>query len=366
MVDQSTGTWPSGYPDIFGIQLTRLGLAFTAMSDATRLAAITSGQVRWSGSNAVADNGGTEPLIYAPSPYESGSSMSHWDTSLSPDELMEPFYAGANHDPGLALAAFEDLGWSISGGPPPTGGPTTTITTTTTTTTLPLLDPFLCYKSKTTKKTPKFSPVLGVELVNTFETATTNIMKPKNLCNPSAVGTGPLLDVGTHLVAYTIASSPKHLPRPTVLITDQFGSFFVRTVKAERLLTPSAQSLTGPQLKLDPASHNVDNFKCYKVKLVKGSEKPYKKQQVTVTDEFTTAKAFIVKKPKRLCRPASMNGVGIKNTAANLICYAVKPAKNQPKTAKRKGIHTANELGVVQLDTKKEELVCLPAVTNVF
>jgi PA domain len=53
-------------------------------------------------------------LMYAPSPYESGSSVSHWDTSAFPNLLMEP---NINGDLGLTtdatLFAFHDIGWFL-------------------------------------------------------------------------------------------------------------------------------------------------------------------------------------------------------------------------------------------------------------
>lgn len=50
--------------------------------------------------------------LYAPNPYESGSSISHWDTPAFPDLLMEPFINDAlSSDVDLTLAAFTDLGW---------------------------------------------------------------------------------------------------------------------------------------------------------------------------------------------------------------------------------------------------------------
>jgi hypothetical protein len=71
--------------------------------------------------------------MYAPSVVQAGSSVSHWDTSLVPDQLLEPFYTVPIHDPSLTLDALVDLGWTAS---------TTTVTTTpggsTTSTTLPL------------------------------------------------------------------------------------------------------------------------------------------------------------------------------------------------------------------------------------
>ena len=50
--------------------------------------------------------------MYAPSPLEIGSSVSHFSTSLTPDELMEPFLVGSNHNVDLTVALFKDIGWA--------------------------------------------------------------------------------------------------------------------------------------------------------------------------------------------------------------------------------------------------------------
>jgi hypothetical protein len=64
-------------------------------------------------------------LMYAPSPIESGSSVSHWDTSLFPNQLMEPDDTGdlthsvtAPQD--LTSSLLRDIGWStVATTPPP-------------------------------------------------------------------------------------------------------------------------------------------------------------------------------------------------------------------------------------------------------
>ena len=50
--------------------------------------------------------------IHAPSSYDDGSSTSHFDIALSPNELMEPYYTDFENDLGLALEALLDIGWS--------------------------------------------------------------------------------------------------------------------------------------------------------------------------------------------------------------------------------------------------------------
>ena len=126
--DLSTlGTWVNGFPavyDRFLIQAAATPPRFIDMTDTQRKAASTSGNVFWDGANVVAAHGGNAK-IYAPNPWKPGSNISHWDISLTPNELHEPVYTGPIHNPGLSLAAFADEGWTVA--------PTTTTTTTTTT-----------------------------------------------------------------------------------------------------------------------------------------------------------------------------------------------------------------------------------------
>lgn len=62
------------------------------------------------------DPAGGRPRLYAPNPFESGSSVSHWDISLAPNQLMEP---ALNIDltqsvvppQDLTLPLLVDIGW---------------------------------------------------------------------------------------------------------------------------------------------------------------------------------------------------------------------------------------------------------------
>ena len=114
LINSGTGAWFSGFPDIFGRQLTRVpGGDFDTMTDAQRLAALTSNQVYWKGSHVVAAHGG-QIQMYAPNPYQSGSSISHWDPSNFPNLLMEPSYWGATQSIDRTKEAFKDMGWSFT------------------------------------------------------------------------------------------------------------------------------------------------------------------------------------------------------------------------------------------------------------
>ncbi len=124
--DLSTGQKFNGFNDTYIRNLERHGAspsAYTSMTDAQRSAANESGpDLHWIGANvksatSILSEGknGDHAIIYAPSPKESGSSVSHWDKSMAPNQMMEPTYTGPIHTPGLELALFKDIGWTIIG-----------------------------------------------------------------------------------------------------------------------------------------------------------------------------------------------------------------------------------------------------------
>jgi hypothetical protein len=63
------------------------------------------------------------PLMYAPNPVEGGSSVSHWDTTLYPNQLMEPNISGdLSHSvttpQDLTALLLQDIGWVITASTP--------------------------------------------------------------------------------------------------------------------------------------------------------------------------------------------------------------------------------------------------------
>ncbi|GAA6134400.1 hypothetical protein NBRC116188_11890 [Oceaniserpentilla sp. 4NH20-0058] len=59
---------------------------------------------------------GDRVQMYAPNPFNSGSSVSHFDTAVSPNEIMEPQYTAGSLDLGLAIYLLKDIGWTINVG----------------------------------------------------------------------------------------------------------------------------------------------------------------------------------------------------------------------------------------------------------
>lgn len=101
--DLTIPVWGISYDD---------GAVLEAALDAGTLTVLVDGEGRRAGENLAGD-----VLLYTPGTYAEGSSVGHWDSSASPDLLMEPSInprLPRNLD--LTPAALADLGWS-----PPTG-----------------------------------------------------------------------------------------------------------------------------------------------------------------------------------------------------------------------------------------------------
>jgi hypothetical protein len=125
----SAGQKFAGFDDDFENFLEQHGANpfwFPQMSDAQRAAGqISDPNLHWIGpivnNRALARltagivNGHTQ--MFGPNPFQPGSSTSHWNTSLTPNELMEPVYTGANHEPGLAWALLDEIGWTLCASP---------------------------------------------------------------------------------------------------------------------------------------------------------------------------------------------------------------------------------------------------------
>ncbi len=121
-VDDATGAKALGFDDAYMRNLERHGASpssYPAMTDAQRAAANKAApDLHWIGAAAVAA-AGSHVEMYAPNPLDPGSSVSHFSTSLSPNQLMEPFYTGAIHSLGLAAQLLSDMGWGAGSSPPP-------------------------------------------------------------------------------------------------------------------------------------------------------------------------------------------------------------------------------------------------------
>lgn len=122
LVNTSTGAKAGGFDDAYmrNLEDHSLGLAWPAMSNVQRLSSMTdNGDLHWIGAAATARTGQFSSGVasghfrmYAPTSFASGSSVSHWDTALFPNELMEPNYVA-----GAAILVTDELMTDIGWGP---------------------------------------------------------------------------------------------------------------------------------------------------------------------------------------------------------------------------------------------------------
>lgn len=116
----------NGFDDSFMVNLEdhSLGLVWPNLSDSQRGASsIDSGDLHWIGTNVTSHSTGvlsaglvgTHVRMFAPNPFQSGSSVSHWDTVLSPNELMEPIATPDGADR-VTTFALQDSGWLLQSG----------------------------------------------------------------------------------------------------------------------------------------------------------------------------------------------------------------------------------------------------------
>ncbi|HEX4965651.1 MAG TPA: hypothetical protein VF173_32875 [Thermoanaerobaculia bacterium] len=124
IVDPTTGIRFQGMDDAFMLYLEdhSTGKTWPQMINAERLfSAVDTGDLHWVGPKVVASSSvlsaGRAPSghvqMYAPHPLELGSSVSHWDTVLTPDELMEPNITNDLADL-VTTQALEDVGWTLA------------------------------------------------------------------------------------------------------------------------------------------------------------------------------------------------------------------------------------------------------------
>lgn len=121
------GSFGSGLPMIYDNFLATGPNAnsplFTSLTQAQRASALISNGLYWMGANGRAGAGNTNPRIYAPNPYQAGSTRSHLNESTytgtlqhaNMNELMTPYLGpGVMHYPGpITSGLFEDIGWNF-------------------------------------------------------------------------------------------------------------------------------------------------------------------------------------------------------------------------------------------------------------
>ena len=221
------------------------------------------------------------------------------------------------------------------------------------------IDHFDCYKARHTRSTPLFQAVAGVSLADTFQTGAGGVGAQKAICAPADLNGSGVGDAASHLTSYRLRMSPP-FRLTNVSVTDRFGTMNLRAVvSADRILVPSGKALGGAA----PAPPGgLDHYKCYRA-----FYSDFTAQNVTITDQFETARVYNLSRPSHFCAPVNKNGGGIVQPGAFLTCYRARVPSGAPPVTKVRGqIHLNNQFGTDQrLDLLREQEVCVPATYNV-
>ncbi len=128
-IDVATGRFMAGRPgiyDYFVRDLTKdLTLPEMATDEQRRSTMINWGNVAWDGQRVTSQAwsllNGTGPqgrvLLYAPKRHDPSAAISHWDITLWPEALMEPYLSSrlrASEDLDITLCMLQDIGWQLA------------------------------------------------------------------------------------------------------------------------------------------------------------------------------------------------------------------------------------------------------------
>ncbi len=415
-VDLAMGAKPLGFDDTYTRNLENhlTGVLYPVMTDPERVAASkANGNLHWTGAAVVGASGilsaGREPIsghvqMFAPTTQQPGSSVSHFDSALLPNQVMEPFYAGPNHDVSLALQVMQDLGWNaislcgngaIDFGEQCDDGATTAgdgcssfcrlegcvICTGAPSVCTPCaVDHYMCDKVgvNTGLGGVKFDKLALPQrsLQDQFGTDTCSFKVENFVCNPAEKNSeGPPTHPTIHHVSYKIVCPTPFIKITGVRVVDQFNpnGVTVDVLKRFNVLVPAGKSDVGltPTLPLGappatPPALTVDHFLCYKVK---GPVYTLSPIPVTVTDQFyptlpgyPNLKLF---KMTKLCTP--VNKAGEDPTAPShlehLACYQAKLPKGT--LFAKTNVQTNNSnFGPQVLAVKNTGELCVPARKN--
>ena len=352
----STGVETLGLDDVYELGLEQHGVgALSTMTNGSRVAAGTDdGDLHFIGPTVTASLGsltggvsGGHVQMYAPTTLQPGSSVAHFDLAVTPNELMEPSYAGPNHAPGLAYQLLCDLGW----GPCGLCGDGT-------------IDANEACDDGDTSAGDGCSALCQVEACwgCTGEPSTCSPVADTTPCDDGSactqtdacqsgacVGSSPVVcgaldqchDVGTCNPATGICSNP----------TKSDGT---SCDDGESCTSPDACSAGvcgGPPSCIDP-------FLCSKGKPSKLGPSFVSPPTTALVDDLESLNVTVVK-PKGLCVPAELNADPIDDAATHLESYPIKAIKGQPKHVKRTAL-VVNAIGSITVQTQKPAFLLVP------
>jgi cysteine-rich repeat protein len=396
LMNLKTGAKFLGFDDAFMrfLENPEMGKLYPEMLDHERAEASTAGNLQWAGVGVTSDGewlvqgkdqqtGQVE--LYAPPQLEFGASVAHFSEEMEPNELMEPFYTGPNHNVELTASLLSDIGWNVlevetcgngvldagemcDDGARAAGdgcGHTCQVeacfscegapSTCTLDPTCGLaLDHFKCYQSRIAKGAPLFAP-RTVTLTDSVSTTDLKIVKPTNLCTPVKVDDGGVFDPTAHLTCYQLKSAPGRQQEATqqVRVANQFGG-------DQRLTVLQLQSLCVPStVDYTPSPLHLASYACYATRAAQESQ-PRESQEIHLTDQFA-AVAMTIGQPVNFCAPLKTNQPDAIDSDASFTCYQFQKKPGVENSGSRKVV-VANLLGSSQaLEVLTSNVLCAPS-----
>ncbi|MEO6027537.1 MAG: hypothetical protein ABIR79_11780 [Candidatus Binatia bacterium] len=242
---------------------------------------------------------------------------------------------------------FTVVGRTATPVPPTPTGPTPSPTATPV-----VLSHYHCYEVAL----DPFATIPGVNLDDELGTSTVNVKRPSRFCNPASIDdedpTAP--SEVDHLTGYEMDTiSSTFVPLKNVGVTNEFGTIVLDVLRPDRLLVPSAKSLSGAPQPLDPS---IDHFQCY---VTQGGVARF--DDLLVDDQFGTYIADI-KRPMRLCMAVDKNGEGVFNSTEHLMCYQIET--DPQRSLYRDPFFIDNQLGPDTIAVTGPREICVPSAVH--
>jgi cysteine-rich repeat protein len=352
----STGAEAAGLDDVFELGLERHGVGPLApMTNAGRAAAaIDDGNLHFTGPLVTGALGalsagvsGGHVQMYAPTTLRPGSSVSHFDVDVFPNELMEPSYTGPNHEPGLALPLLCDIWW----GPCGTCGDG-------------IVDPSETCDDGGTASGDGCSATCGVEacFACSGEPSTCTTQPDDTPCTDGTACTqadscqGGVCVGGVPVVCVPLDDCHD------AGVCNPLDGLCSNPARADGSACDDGDDCTTPDQCTSGVCSGmpacIDAFLCHRAKTSKLGDPFLVPPADNYVDELETA-TLTAAKPRGLCAPATVDGSVVVDAATHLESYAPR-VSHGPKHAKRR-VLIQNQLGTIALETVKRAFVLLQA-----
>lgn len=226
-------------------------------------------------------------------------------------------------------------------------------------------NPFLCYPSRVRGRAERrVRPRTEVDAVTTFGAAPLAVRRPRDVCTPASIGETVRHDPRTHLRTYAARPRDRRAARgatESVRLVTQLGESMVQVGRLEGYAVPAATAAGGAPVALDPGQHTVDRFACYKVKIPREQRASVQPTTLLVSGAFVDPPALLsLKKPRRLCAPATTDDGPMRTPGRHLLCYTLGPAPS----ARARRQHVLDTVASRVVDLGRPREACLLAAKN--